>query len=202
MTESKSSASPVKRHRTTHARNDLYFAIYHQIGASRSLEKLREQLFKSGLSVSMTTLQNYSAQNGWQKRLAILGVQGEAETNARLADTVVEMNERQASLGKAMQSVGAGALKVLLGRAGDLTATETGNLLAAGVKVERLARGESTSRHEITTQVINQFVVQIVAIFNEVNNITSPAERAERFATRADNMVADHQKQLGQSGGR
>jgi len=55
--------------------------------------------------------------------------------------------------------------------------------------IERLARGQTTTRAELTVQVLNPVINELVALFAEVNVIEDAATRLDVWATKADAIV-------------
>jgi hypothetical protein len=64
-----------------------------------------------------------------------------------------------------------------------------------GSKIERLARGEATDRHELTVQIVEPLVRQIVALFEQVNVLVDENARARQFAIGADSIIVDNFKE-------
>ena len=58
-----------------------------------------------------------------------------------------------------------------------------------GVDIERLARGQATTRAELTVQMLTPMINEIVALFAEVNVIEDPDTRLNVWATKADGIV-------------
>ena len=51
--------------------------------------------------------------------------------------------------------------------------------------------GEATDRHELTVQIVEPLVHQIVTLFQQVNNINDPTERLHDFGLGADKIIED-----------
>ena len=64
--------------------------------------------------------------------------------------------------------------------------------LRLGVDVERLARGQATTRAELTVQMLDPVIRELVALFEEVNTIEDAQVRRETWATRADGIMRQH----------
>ena len=100
------------------------------------------------------------------------------------------MSERQAAMAIAMQELAGLTLERLLERPDlQLTTSEVCRLLDVGVRIERQARNADVSKHEVIVSVVEPFVVQIVALFEEVNVIEDPDTRLGVWATKADAIV-------------
>lgn len=68
-------------------------------------------------------------------------------------------------------------------------------MLEKGIKLERLAEGEATDRHEMTVQIVEPLVRQIAALFEQVNMMTDASVRARQFAMGADAIIVDNFKE-------
>ena len=63
------------------------------------------------------------------------------------------------------------------------------HLLRAGTDIERLARGQATTRAELSVQMLTPMINEIVALFAEVNVIEGADTRLAAWATKADAIV-------------
>ena len=61
--------------------------------------------------------------------------------------------------------------------------------MRVGVDVERLARGQATTRAELTVQMLDPLIRELAALFAEVNVIEDPDTRTRVYATKADAIV-------------
>ena len=165
-------------------RADSYWLVYQALGPGRSLSKLHRVLADLGLDVSVHTLKGYSVSYKWQERSEL--VDG-ANTAAELANVPREMDERQARLGAAMQELAREKLEVI--DPYRLSVRDAIHLLRVGTDIERLARGQATTRAELTVQMLTPMINEIVALFAEVNVIENPATRASVWVTKADGIV-------------
>jgi hypothetical protein len=162
--------------------------LYHAMGPSRSLERLHRYVSGIGLDTSLKTLKTYSAQYDWQSRIRDLDEQQAQTQRAEHLQTITEMNHNQARLGAALQNVSAMSLRnISLNPV--LTPRDTGYLAEIGSRLERLARGEATTRQEITSQVLTPVVNNIVVLFNRVNDIEDPDQRRVEFGVGADAII-------------
>ena len=62
-------------------------------------------------------------------------------------------------------------------------------LMRMRTDIERLVRGQTTTRAELTVQVLNPVINELVALFAEVNVIDDPDARSDVWATKADAIV-------------
>ena len=126
----------------------------------------------------------YSVRYNWQGRAELAdGVQ----TAVELANVPREMDERQARLGVAMQALAREKLEVI--DPYRLTVRDAVYLLRVGTDIERLARGQATTRAELTVQMLDPLIRELVALFAEVNVIEDPDARLGVWATKADAIV-------------
>ena len=66
---------------------------------------------------------------------------------------------------------------------------DTVALVRVGTEIEHLARGQATTRAELTIQVLNPVINELVALFAEVDVIEDPDARSRVWATKADAIV-------------
>jgi len=70
-----------------------------------------------------------------------------------------------------------------------LTPRDTGYLADIGVKLERLARGEATTRAAIEVEMLAPVIHHIVALFQQVNVYDDSDRRQQEFALGADRIL-------------
>ena len=66
---------------------------------------------------------------------------------------------------------------------------DTVALMRVGTEIEHLARGQATTRAELTIQVLNPVINELVALFAEVNVIEDADTRLAAWATKAKAIV-------------
>jgi len=184
----------------------LFFGIYEALGPTRTLRRLYEICYKTG--VSAKTLENYSRDFHWQRQL--LETSGEREKKVQLAavDLVAEMNERQAATFKDLfalvregltfyQAQAAEQVKAGLPQGLKMDLSDLARLAESAQRGERLARGVATSKTEVIIEVVAPLVKEIMAVFLAVNIISNdPAEivskRQAEFIKRGDAILATY----------
>jgi hypothetical protein len=175
------------------SRAEYLFYSYYSLGSSRSLSKLHALLTGLGLKLSLGTLKNYCARGKWIERAAaedaITSVEKAEESNA-LATRVAELNHRHGQYGIALQRMSIDGLHGL--DPGSFTPNEVTNMLEKGIKLERLAEGEATDRHELTVQIVEPLVRQIVTLFEQVNMVADASARSRQFAIGADAIIVEN----------
>ena len=165
-------------------RAESYWLVYQALGRDRSLSKLHQTLTDLGTEISLGALKAYSVRYNWQQRGEL--VDG-AHTAIELANVPREMDERQAGLGVAMQVLAREQLEVV--DPYRLSVRDAIHLLRVGTDIERLARGQATTRAELSVQMLNPLINEIVALFAEVNVIEDADTRLGVWATKADAIV-------------
>ena len=123
-----------------------YFCLYRDMESlERSVKKVAE---KVGRSVRM--MWDLSSKWDWLKRAEAYDLHMQRLKLAAQEKARIEMAERQAREGTTLQNIAMGGVKNLLDEKGqvrkdvEMTPSVIARLLEVGVKIERLARGEST----------------------------------------------------------
>jgi hypothetical protein len=183
-------AGAQSRRDTATKRAESLMLIYHALGPTRSLERLARYITGLGLGTSLKTLKTYSANYEWQVRIRELD-QAQAESQqAEHLQLISEMNSNQARLGAALQSVSALSLRNISVNP-ILSARDTGYLAEVGSRLERLARGEATTRQEVAVQMVAPLIQNIVVLFQDINAIPDPARRLREFGMGADRILEE-----------
>ena len=174
---------------------DKFFDIYMLMGADRSITKLHNLLTEGGVSISLTTLKNYSSFYDWQGRLVAADQATEARGDEQRMQKLLDMNEKQAALGDLAQRLSFRSFRGMFDQMLDdptyrLTAADSARLMAEGSKLERLARGEVTDRTEARRQAYTVVVDQIVEVFaTVVREHALPQKVIDDFISGADAVV-------------
>ena len=182
-------------HERAQNRAEYLYASYLSLGRGRSLGKLHTVLTGLGLKIALSTLKNYCAKGNWLNRASAADADVNAdvmmveESNA-LAVHIAELNHRHAQAGQALQEISIAGLHALDPH--EFTATEVTNMLEKGIKLERLAEGQATSRHELTVQIVEPLVRQIITLLEQVNLVGDAEARSRQFAIGADAIIVDN----------
>lgn len=115
------------------------FCIFRDMGPYRTLRRVAEQVGRSPKSVRAL-----SATNHWVKRALLYDAHLDAIKREANEKAILEMNARQAEIGRLMQEQGLAALKAR--KPESLEPAEAARYIESGAKIERLARGEVDSR--------------------------------------------------------
>ena len=161
------------------------------MGESRTLEKLHAICTDAGMghSYSLSTLKAYSQRFNWQQRIQDATERAQAQKSIEHAAVVQEMNDRQSRLGTAAQSLAMGGFQQAAKNITQLTPRDSGYLADVGVKLERLARGEATTRAAIEVEMLAPVIHHIVALFQSINVYDDPAQLQQEFALGADRIL-------------
>ena len=200
-------------------RQEYFFLIYEQIGVGRSLKRLWGLVRSIGVSITLKTLERYSAQYNWQVRILERAARHESAAFLDVQDQVDRMNTEHAQMFQDIGALVTAGIKhwkakideriaVGAGDGLDMDLTDIGRLADLYQKGERLARGLATSKAEVIIEVLPPLVKDIFAVFLAVNVITNdPPElvrkRQSEFITRADGVMVQYyggQKQIGEGG--
>lgn len=117
-----------------------YFAAFRDAGVNRNLRDISKQFgFKS-----RRWLEKLSQRNHWTQRALAYDVYMDSKRREINEAAILEMNARQAEMGRLMQDKALAALREQDPRT--LTPNELARYIEAGAKLERVARGEPDSR--------------------------------------------------------
>ena len=181
------------RRAATKAKADLFFLVYANMGPARSLTRVHETAaLMMARPPAVKTLKRWSVDFGWNRRARDFDDQMLDRALERSGDEVMQMNRRQAQMGRAMQGMAGQGLQALAQGKVALTAHETARLARDGVHMERLAEGQVTDRVQIAQQMVSLIVHSVVALFTEINVIDDPDGRRTAFAAGADKIVTEH----------
>jgi len=177
----------------------LFFQAYVQLGDKRSLSRLRAVLLEAGIEISVASLKRYSKQYRWRMQIVELEKSGRQQAAKTAGESILAMQERHTQLARAMQGAGGSALQRLLGsdtRLAVLKPSDITRLIDLGLKSERHALGAATDRREMAIEIFNDLVVDLVAVFKDVNDEPEPRLRARLFARNVDRLVTNRLGEL------
>jgi hypothetical protein len=113
------------------------FEYYFALGPGRSHDAVAEHF-----QVAKRTVTALSVREGWQEKITRLEARAREKSEERIVETLEQMNERHLKTMKLLQRKGIEALLQM-----PITSADEGmRALLAGVKGERLIRGEPTDR--------------------------------------------------------
>ena len=104
-----------------------------------------------------------------------------------VAQEISKMNSRQREEGKALQAIGVRGISSL--NPMTFSPSDVRGLVEGGIRIERLASGEATSRQEVAIQLVTPIVQQMVNLFKQVNIIDNQDARMEKFGSGADDIL-------------
>ena len=115
------------------------FAVYRDMGATRSQERVARELGKSAQLMA-----RWSAMWNWVERVVAWVDEQDRQARVAQSEAVVKMNERHAKLAAALTGKVIEKLQVVTpADIEKMTLVSLSRLLEVGVKVERQARGEA-----------------------------------------------------------
>ena len=188
-------------------RQGMIFAAYLAMGPTRSLDRLHEMCTAIGARVARSTLAKYSSKYEWQRRVLEAQSAEQERIEKDYGRQRDQMDQRDAALGAGLTGLAFGGVhhfmeqmqklrekKIKKGEIDpsltfDFTASEVVNLARTGTFIERLARGEATSRTEVWVNVASTVVREFILIFMGVNDIDDSEQRRDEFLRRADEMT-------------
>lgn len=201
------SKNRVPREQRTKEKADGLFLAYQQMGEGRSLRGLAELCLMLGIKASEKSLNWYSQKFQWQRRL--LDAQSkEAEKREQEAGKLVdEMNRQDAMIAQGMKALVVAGIRFHQDKIKKLVekrqqeGLSTDQILDMSLKditgmartaqlIERLARGQVTSRTEIWVSVASTVVREFVIIFMAVNKIEDPEEREREYLRLGDEAMS------------
>ena len=128
-----------------------HFCLYRDMGVSRSLRTLEKA---DGCTSDYRQLGRWSSKWQWVERSRRYDDYLEAHERLRQEKERRDMRKRHAQIALLGQNIAVKALESLLQKVqagtGEVAPGDVTRLLDTSVKVERLARGESTETHELT----------------------------------------------------
>jgi hypothetical protein len=126
------------------------FAVYRDLGPSRSLRRSAEVYYVERTSLPASQLRQlakWSVPNRWVARSHEFDAWNDYERHAARENDIRAMETRHASIGISLQRTALERMETLT--ASQLTAPAVVQFLKEGVLIERLARGEATDRTEL-----------------------------------------------------
>lgn len=189
-------------------RAEYFFLVYEEMGVNRSLKRLWGLVRGIGVSITVKTLERYSAEYNWQSRILERAARHESAGFQDVQDQVDQMTQDHIRVFQDIGSLVTAGIRhwrqkiderVAAGMDGGLKMdlSDIGRLADLYQKGERLARGLATSKAEVIIEVLPPLVKDLFAVFLAVNVITNdPPElvrkRLSEFITRADGVMVQY----------
>jgi hypothetical protein len=196
-------------------KQEYFFLVYEGMGTTRTLKRLWGNVRGLGVEISLKTLERWSADYGWQRRILERAARRES---ADFQDVQVQVDRMNDDHARTFQDIAALAragisfyqakidaqVKAGMNPALDMEIADLVRLAESAQRGERLARGLATSKAEVIVEVLPPLVKDLFAVFLAVNVITNdPPElvrkRQSEFITRGDQVLIQYyggQKQL------
>ena len=136
------------------------------------------------------TIGDWRAEEGWEKEREAIQKATEARVAQAVSETISEMNARHLKECQLLQTKGIQALR----RLDPTKASEAATMIEAGMRAERLVRGEPTEVTEVralmkvNVQVLETVVSEVLRVLLEAGHMDSRTTRrfAEVFAERVN----------------
>ena len=129
------------------------FQAYVNMGDTRSYQRVADQY-----GVAKHTITRIAMEHDWLGRLKLIEDEARRAADKKLAEARAEAYERHIKLSKLIQSK---ALQGLQAHAFD-SARDSAKAIVEGVKLERVAMGESTEQHTVSVQQITRREVEML----------------------------------------
>ena len=155
-------------------------------GPTRSLSRLYRELVAEGIEVSDSTIKKWSTRNEWQVHVRAFEARQREIEEQRLEalahgwDQTEAMNNRHAELGAELQRLASAWAKKLAEDGHPMSPRDVARWAEAGVRIERLAVGAATSRHEHSW---NEFILPVLALFQQVVVPRVPEDNRQTILT-------------------
>jgi hypothetical protein len=196
------------------------FVVYQQMGPDRSLEKLHDILTKMGLKIALNTLKRYSVEFEWQRQILAINAKEHEAHERDILRKVDEMNEADAQVARGFRAFVVAAINQVRERMRidqqarqkglppgqtaplflDMSFDEMVSMAKTAQQIERLARGQATSRTEVWIQVVETIVQEFALIFMAVNKLASEEERRAEWIRLCDDMIQRYYSQTVRQG--
>lgn len=212
--------SPEIKRERERERTDALFLVYWQMGPSRSLAGLREICASVGLKRCLNTFKNWSAKYDWQRRVLEKNAVEKTRRERDFSQAIDQMNERDAMMAQGMKGLLVAAINryrrlmtadqqrrqasaaqgVTVTPELDMDFKDMAALSRTAVNIERMARGQATSRTEVWVEIATTVVQEFALIFMTVNKFGTEDEREAEFIRLADDMMTRYYSQAAKKG--
>ncbi len=161
---------------------------YLAMGPNRSLRRLAAELGENGIAVHEDTVRRWSARYGWQAQVQAFEARRYEEEEQRVTSLARglgdadDMHERHASLGRELVRLANEWARKLVEEGHPVTPIDVARWAEAGVRIERLAMGEATSRTEVNRTTYNTVLVGVLELFKAVVQPAIPGDARELVA--------------------
>ena len=158
------------------------------MGSGRSLRRLAAELGEHGVTVHEDTVRRWSSRYGWQAQVQAFEARRHQEEEQRvdsLARSLSEsdaMNDRHATLGQELVRLANDWARKLVEKGHPMTPTDVARWAEAGVRIERLAMGEATSRTEVNRTTYTAVLMGVLELFKAVVQPALPGDARELVA--------------------
>ncbi len=143
------------------------------------------------------TIRDWRLEEGWDREREAIQQAADARVAQAVMETIAAMNERHVKEAQLLQTKGITALR----RLDPQKASEAAAMIEAGMRAERLVRGEPTEVREVralmqaNVQVLEVVVADVLKLLLEAGQIDARAARrfAEVFAERINGAPFEYE---------
>ncbi len=187
----------------------MLFMVHKQMSVDRSLKLLAETVRAMGVRISDKTLERYSAEYHWQEQILQQNAKEHEQQEKSILAQVDQMNDADAQLARGFRAFVVAAINrvrdnMRIDQAArqknmapgqtapmflDMTFQEMESMARTAQQMERLARGQATSRTEVWIEVVTTVVQEFALIFIGVNKIKDEEERMNEYARLSDEII-------------
>ena len=185
------------RRRILEAEADLAFEYYYQLGADRSLAKLRESLVAAGVKPKVAhTYESWSVKFEWQDRLVTREQAHVRQLAGQQAAVAAERQTAHQLLGAALVGVGARNLQAYAETNVNglprviLKPHEVADFIRTGKDIERESLGLDSDRTSIRVEAMSECWDVLQKLFRDVMTLKTDAERMTSWLDRGKQRVA------------
>ena len=144
------------------------FEFYVGLGPSRSYEAVAQRF-----AVDKRTVVRHAAKEQWAERLAKIHEETRAATDKKLADSLLEMQDRHTKLLRGMATRVAQAIKEYP-LTNCMDAVRAGEIL---IKMERIIAGQASERTELSVEEITKREIATLLIRNDEDEAPPPTQQ-------------------------
>jgi len=185
---------------------DGLFLAYRNMGTGRTIVALTGLCNQIGFKIAKSTIARYSIKYEWQRKLLELESFDAERREKDVAKIVDDMNRQDAAMAQGMKGLVVGAIRYHQDRMRklaerrrqrgeeaqpmlDMPYHDLANMARTAQQIERLARGQATSRTEIWVDIAQTVVREFVLIFIAINDIEDKSVRKQEFTRLGDEMM-------------
>lgn len=167
------------------------FCVYRDLGVRRSLVEASRKYYDlgdepiAGTSPKLRQMKSWSATHNWVARANAYDLYLDEQARYEQLEAVKEMRRRHAAV--ASMALAKAAERLRVASSESLSISDASRLLDLAVKIERLARGEASERHELSG-------VNGGAITHDIGIRDEMFDKFKQMADRATKRLQDSEQ--------